>query len=97
MSYTYNMFTIQTEDHTLRPALLVVDVQNGFVSKGGSYDKLGMDGSSYRAAIPKMRQLINLCREVGIPILYTEATREPSGIDLLNRVHRILPKSGKKG
>jgi ureidoacrylate peracid hydrolase len=87
------MFTIQTDNHTLRPALLVVDVQNGFVSKGGSYDKLGMDGSNYRAAIPKMRQLINLCREVGIPIFYTEATREPSGIDLLTRVHRILPKS----
>jgi ureidoacrylate peracid hydrolase len=73
--------------------LLVIDVQNGFVSKGGSYDRLGMDTSSYRSVIPKMQQLVNLCREVGIPIFYTEATREPSGIDLLTRVHRILPKS----
>ena len=31
--------------------------------------------------------------EIGIPVFYTEATREPSGIDLLTRVHRILPKS----
>jgi ureidoacrylate peracid hydrolase len=30
---------------------------------------------------------------VGIPIFYTEAVREPSGIDLLTRVHMILPKS----
>jgi ureidoacrylate peracid hydrolase len=75
------MFTIQTDDRILRPSLLVVDVQNGFVSKGGSYDKLGMDGSNYRAAIPKMRKLIDLCREVGIPIFYREATRERSGID----------------
>jgi ureidoacrylate peracid hydrolase len=87
------MFTIQTDNHTLKPALLVIDVQNGFVSKGGSYDKLGMDTSSYRSVIPKMQQLVNLCREVGIPIFYTEATREPSGIDLLTKVHRILPKS----
>lgn len=87
------MFTIQTSNHTLRPALLIIDVQNGFVSKGGSYDKLGMDTSNYRAVVPKMRELINLCREVGIPIFYTEAVREPSGIDLLTRVHRILPKS----
>jgi ureidoacrylate peracid hydrolase len=87
------MFTIQTDNHTLRPALLVIDVQNGFVSKGGSYDKLGMDASNYRAAVPKMLQLINLCRELGIPIFYTEAVREPSGIDLLTKVHRILPKS----
>lgn len=87
------MFTIQTENSTLRPALLVIDVQNGFVSKGGSYDKLGMNISNYRAVVPKIRELIDLCREVGIPIFYTEAVREPSGIDLLTRVHMILPKS----
>jgi ureidoacrylate peracid hydrolase len=91
--HIHNMFTIQTDNHTLKPALLVIDVQNGFVSKGGSYDKLGMDTSNYRAVVPKMRQLISLCRELGIPIFYTEATREPSGIDLLTKVHRILPKS----
>src|SRR5919106_1625973 len=50
------MFTIQTDNHTLRPALLVIDVQNGFVSKGGSYDKLGMDTSNYRAVVPKIRE-----------------------------------------
>lgn len=87
------MFTIQTPYYTLRPALLVIDVQNGFVSKGGSYDQLGMDTSNYRAVVPKMRELINLCREIGIPIFYTEAVREPSGIDLLTKVHMILPKS----
>ena len=87
------MFTIQTENSTLRPVLLVIDVQNGFVSKGGSYDKLGMNISNYRAVVPKIRKLIDLCREVGIPIFYTEAVREPSGIDLLTMVHMILPKS----
>src|SRR5919112_1742829 len=91
--HTHEMFTIQTDNHTLKPALLVIDVQNGFVSKSGSYDRLGMDTSSYRSVIPKMRQLVNLCREVGIPIFYTEAVREPSGIDLLTRVHKVLPKS----
>ena len=45
-------------------------MQNGFVSKGGSYDKLGMDTSNYKAAVPKMRELINLCRDVGTPIFY---------------------------
>jgi ureidoacrylate peracid hydrolase len=55
------MFTIQTENSTLRPALLVIDVQNGFVSKGGSYDKLGMNISNYRAVVPKIREPIDLC------------------------------------
>jgi ureidoacrylate peracid hydrolase len=30
------------------PALIVVDMQNGFVSKGGSYDRIGMNTSNYR-------------------------------------------------
>jgi len=75
------------------PALIVVDMQNGFVSKGGSYDKLGMNTSDYREIIPKIKELIQFCRSEEIPIFYTEAVREDSGIDLLTRVHNFLPKS----
>jgi ureidoacrylate peracid hydrolase len=34
-----------------------------------------------------------LCRENSIPVFYTQAVRESSGIDLLTRTHKILPKS----
>src|SRR5919108_4533314 len=84
---------IKLKEYTINPALLVIDVQNGFVSKGGSYDLLGMETSHYREIIPTIRDLINLCRNVGIPIFYTQAVRESSGIDLLTRSHKILPKS----
>jgi ureidoacrylate peracid hydrolase len=79
--------------HRVNPALVVIDVQNGFVSKGGSYDQLGMSISHYQQVIPKISQIIALCRDAGIPVFYTQAVREQSGIDLLTRVHRILPKS----
>ena len=85
--------TIKLKEYTINPALLVIDVQNGFVSKGGSYDLLGMETSHYREIIPKINDLINLSRYVGIPIFYTQAVRESSGIDLLTRSHKILPKS----
>jgi ureidoacrylate peracid hydrolase len=85
--------TIKLKDFTINPALLVIDVQNGFVSKGGSYDLLGMETYNYREVIPKIRDLINLCKNVRIPIFYTQAVRESSGIDLLTRSHKILPKS----
>lgn len=62
-------------------------------ARGGSYDSLGMNIANYRKVIPKILQLINLCRNAGIPIFYTQAVREQSGIDLLTKVHRILPKS----
>ncbi len=78
---------------TVTPALIVIDMQNGFVSKGGSYDKIGMNTSLYREIIPKIKDLIEFCRSMGIPVFYTEAVKEDSGIDILTNVHNILPKS----
>jgi ureidoacrylate peracid hydrolase len=79
--------------YRVNPALVVIDVQNGFVSKGGSYDQLGMSISHYQQVVPRISQLLTLCRDAGIPIFYTQAVREQSGIDLLTKVHKILPKS----
>jgi ureidoacrylate peracid hydrolase len=75
------------------PALIVVDMQNGFVSKDGSYDKLGMNTSNYREIIPRLKDLIEFCRSKEIPIFYTEAVKEASGIDVLTKIHNLLPKS----
>ncbi len=75
------------------PALIVVDMQNGFVSKGGSYDKLGMNTLNYRQIIPNIKELIQFCRSKEIPIFYTEAVREDSGIHILTRVHNFLHKT----
>jgi ureidoacrylate peracid hydrolase len=80
-------------DYEINPALIVIDVQNGFVSKGSSYDLLRIETSHYREVVPKIRDLIIMCRSVGIPIFYTQAVREASGIDLLTKTHNILPKS----
>jgi ureidoacrylate peracid hydrolase len=71
--------------------LVVVDMQNGFVGKGGSYDHLGMNIQEYQRIIPKVKELIEFCRTKKIPTFYTEAVREASGIDLLTRFHRLLP------
>jgi ureidoacrylate peracid hydrolase len=68
-------------------------MQNGFVSKGGSYDRLGMNTEGYRKIIPVVQELLRFCRSKNIPIFYTEAVREASGIDLLLNVHRILPRT----
>ena len=77
----------------ITPALIVVDMQNGFVAKGGSYDRIGMNTTLYREIIPKLKELIEFCRAMEIPVFYTEAVKEASGIDLLTNIHNILPKS----
>jgi ureidoacrylate peracid hydrolase len=87
------MAIINIQGNSVNPALVVVDVQNGFVSKGGSYDQLGMDVSHYQRVIPHISELISICRSINIPIFYTQAVREKSGIDLLTNTHRMLPKS----
>jgi ureidoacrylate peracid hydrolase len=85
------MFEVQVGKYAFNFGLLVVDMQNGFVSKGGSYDQLGMNTEEYRKIIPKTKELLDFCRANLIPVFFTEAIREPSGIDLLTRVHRLLP------
>lgn len=84
---------MKIRNHDINPALLVIDMQNGFVSKGGSYDLMGINVIKYRDVVPSLKRLISLCRKAKIPIFYSQAVREESGIDLLTRSHRILPKS----
>lgn len=83
---------IEFNGYKINPILLVIDMQNGFCSDGGSYQKLGIDISHYKKIIPKIKTAIDVCRKAGIPIFYTQAVREASGIDLFTKRHRILPK-----
>jgi len=88
------MFTVTLPTgRRVTPALIVVDMQNGFVAKGGSYDKLGMNTTQYREIIPKLKEIIEFCRAMEIPVFYTEAVKEASGIDVLTNIHNFLPKS----
>jgi ureidoacrylate peracid hydrolase len=84
---------LQVGKTVLNFGLIIIDMQNGFVSRNGSYDKLGMNTRNYRKIVPTIRNLISFCRKHDIPIFYTEAVREPSGIDLLLHVHQILPRT----
>jgi ureidoacrylate peracid hydrolase len=52
-----------------------------------------MNTSLYREIIPKLKDLIEFCRSKEIPIFYTEAVKEASGIDVLTKIHNFLPKS----
>ena len=77
------------------PALLVIDMQNGFCTPGGSYEEygghIGADINAYRKIIPNIAMVIAACRETQIPVFYTQQVREESGIDLYTRLHRIIP------
>ena len=80
----------------IRPVLLVVDMQNGFCGVGGTFDKFGFNIAPYRAIIPRLQYLIASMRTLRVPVYYSKAIREASGLDCIDRVHRIIPDSRRE-
>lgn len=80
----------------IRPVLLIVDMQNGFCAKGGTFDKFGFNITPYREIIPKTQRLVDYMRRVGVPVYYSKAIREASGLDCIDKVHQIIPDSRRE-
>lgn len=78
------------------PVLLVVDMQNGFCAPGGTFDKFGFDIRPYRQIIPALGRMVQAMRALGVPIYYSKAVREVSGLDCIDKVHRIIPASRRE-
>lgn len=57
-----------------KPALLIIDMQNGFCDPQGSFAKIGMPTERQFSVIPKIKELRRPCREAGIPVVYTATT-----------------------
>jgi ureidoacrylate peracid hydrolase len=83
-------------DYKIKPALIIIDMQNCFVSKGGSFDKLGYDIAKYQKIVPKLVAAYGQAKSLGMPIIFTKAIREKSGIDLLEKNHQILPQKRRE-
>ena len=57
-----------------KSAVVVVDMQNAFVSKGGMFDLAGFDISKAPEVIETNRRLLERCRAVGTKIVYLQMT-----------------------
>lgn len=58
-------------------AVIVVDMQNAFVSKGGMFDLAGFDVSGAAAAVETTRRLLASCRRAGMPVVYLQMSYRP--------------------
>jgi ureidoacrylate peracid hydrolase len=74
-------------------ALIVVDVQNDFVSPEGSAGKRGEDVGPAMAMIPNLTGLIDQARRVGLTIIYIRTTHS-DWTDTASWVYRTSQKSG---
>jgi ureidoacrylate peracid hydrolase len=61
----------------LETAIIVVDTQNAFMSKGGYFDLIGVDTSATQKIVEPCRRIIHLTREKGAKIIYLQMGYSP--------------------
>jgi nicotinamidase-related amidase len=54
-----------------RPALIVIDMQNGFCHQDGFMNKIGLDYTTSETAVEPIGRLLAAARSAGIPVFFT--------------------------
>ena len=60
-----------------RTAVIVVDMQNCFLSKGGMFDLAGLDISRAREIVPRCKDVIDAARKSGCKVIYLRHSYNP--------------------
>jgi ureidoacrylate peracid hydrolase len=60
-----------------RTALIVVDMQNDFGSKGGLFDRAGIDISAIQRAVEPIARVVGCARQAGVPVVYIKMGFRP--------------------
>jgi ureidoacrylate peracid hydrolase len=60
-----------------RSAIVVVDMQNAFASKGGTLDIAGTDLSGAPSVVRAIRTVLDAARPAGVPIVYLQTGYKP--------------------
>ena len=83
-----------------RTAVVVVDMQNDFGSKGGVFDRAGLDISMIQKAVRPTAKVLASARDAGIKVIYLKMGFRPDLSDLgpsdsPNRVRHLMFGAGK--
>ena len=77
----------QTLDRT-KTAMIVVDMQNAFLSDEGSMVKTGMDITELKKTAAPVRRLVEACHSADIPIVFTRMVQRADFKDVGLRLER---------
>jgi ureidoacrylate peracid hydrolase len=79
-----------------RPALVVVDMQNGFCAPEGFMAKVGLGHEHAAAVVRPVVRLVEAARRAGIPIFYTRYSLAPDYSDagLITEMYPGLEETG---
>jgi ureidoacrylate peracid hydrolase len=83
-----------------RTALIVIDMQNDFGSKGGMFDLAGVEISGIKKTIAPTARALAAARDAGIKVIYLKMAFRPDLSDLgaqdsVNRVRHLRMNVGK--
>src|SRR6476660_280495 len=84
-----------------KTAVIVVDMQNDFGSKGGMFERAGIDITGIQKAVVSTAKVLAAAREAGIHIIYLKMGYKPDLSDLgapdsVNRVRHLRTHVGEK-
>ena len=84
-----------------RSAVIVVDMENDFVAKGGMFDRAGVDISGAQKAIAPTAKVLAAARQAGLRIIYLKMGYRPDLSDLgatnsVNRTRHLKFGVGQK-
>ena len=79
---TKSSITLQAKPEAIsieieRTALIVVDMQNDFGSKGGIFDRIGIDISAIQRTVGPIARVVASARQSGIPVIYLKMGFRP--------------------
>ena len=93
-----------------KTAVIVVDMQNDFVKKGGLLDRIGFSVAGMQKIVPPIQETLSLSRKAGLPIVYLKMGYRPDLSDIGSedspmgvenrRVHvgeKMLAPDGREG
>lgn len=85
---------------TATTAVIVIDMQNDFGTKGGLFDRAGLDISMIQKAVAPTAQVLAAARNAGITVIYLNMGFRPDLSDLgasdsPNRVRHLIFGAGK--
>jgi ureidoacrylate peracid hydrolase len=84
-----------------RTAVIVVDMQNDFGSKGGMFARAGIDISGIQKAVGPTSKVLAAARKAGVKIIYLKMGYKPDlsdlgALDSVNRVRHLRAGVGEK-
>ncbi|PVG80625.1 cysteine hydrolase [Nocardioides gansuensis] len=62
-------------------AVVVVDMQNDFGSRGGMFDRAGIDIAEVQAIVPNIREVLGAARASGVLVVYLKMAFQPDLAD----------------